>query len=503
MKRNILTLLVIILLAPTSRAQLKTYVSLEAGPSWDINRVDDPGNIFKQSLLYGSTGGVALWQEVARNLSLGTGLYYHVYSTGINPIDQRPHQPGQKSYRAVLIPARISYRIQFSEFPLSLTPRLGYQFGTLPEQPELREASSSFTSQDGQYISWEQEEYRPASTGLNLIETGFSMDYRFPNNLQLSLNFSHFSSLSETKFTDVNYTNSLGNNRTATYSSDGTRIQALFSLNIPVSNIWENEDRRLHRKIENTLGRGGMARNTRYIYFGGDIGAFRRSFATTNPAVGARPMDQRGVFRYSNLAAGGIIGYMFNESTGLDIGGYYHRANSFFSLMYDHETDAVVKDRAPFILEVPVMFRYYYDLHDRKLFLVPALGASVSTHFSGPSYASGSGNFDYSGQPAPIVEIYNYTAGRLSRFGASVKAGLGIEYDIPTPFPLLLTGNVTYSHGFIDIDQVAVTTSLTETPAENLVTFNGTGWNVSLGVRIPIVLGSENRKCGALPRIRR
>lgn len=503
MKRNILTLLVIILLAPVTRAQLKTYVTLEAGPSWDINRVDDPGNIFKQSLLYGSTGGITLWQEIAENMSLGTGIYYHVYSTGINPDDQRPHQPAVRSYRSLLIPARISYRIQLSEFPLSITPRLGYQFGTLPEGPEIHDAASFFTNPDGINVSWEQEEYLPAGTGINLVEAGFSLDYRFPNNWQLSLNFSHFSSMSNTKFTDVNYTTSTGNNRKATYSSDGTRIQALFGLNIPVSNIWENENQRLHRRIENSVGRGGRARSTRFIYFGGDIGAFRRSFATNNPAVGARPMDQRGVFRYSNLAAGGYIGYMFNESTGLDIGGYYHRANSFFSLMYDHETDAVVKERAPFILEVPVMFRYYYDLHDRKLFLVPALGASVSTHFASQSYNSGSGTFAYTAMSGPATGSFSYTAERLSRFGAAVKAGLGLEYDIPTPFPLLLTGNVTYSHGFIDIDQVSVTTSLAETPAENLVKFNGTGWTASLGVRIPIILGSDNRKCGAMPRMRR
>jgi len=503
MNRIIATIIILAGYVSLAEAQLKTYMTIEAGPSWDLVRAEDPGHIFNRSLIYGGTAGVAIWQEVAPNLSLGTGLYYHEYKSGINPDDRRHHQPGLPAYRALLIPARISYRIWLPDLPVSITPRLGYQFGKLPEGPVLREAGSLFSTPDDIVVNWQMTESLPVNRGLNLVEAGFSVDYRFSNNWELSMDISHLSSLSEGKFSEVAYTTSGGANHVATYKSDGSRTEALMSLHIPVSNIWENQDSRLHRKIEHSLGRGGTARSTSYIYFGGDLGALWRAFSTTNPAIGARPVTGRGIFRYSNLAAGGYVGYMPNDATGFDIGLYYHRANTFFTIMVDHENDFILKERAPFILEVPVMFRYYYDLFDRELFLVPALGVSGYTHFSGASYATGSGTFEYNNMSGTATGNFSYDAGRPSRIGVAVRAGLGVEYDIPTPFPLLLTGNIIYSHGFIIFDQVDITTSLPDQPAVNTVGYNGRGWMASVGVRMPFILGRENRKCGALPRIRR
>jgi hypothetical protein len=350
-----------------------------------------------------------------------------------------------------------------------------------------------------QYVVAEE---MPVNNVLHMVEAGVSADYRFSNNWQFSVHFSHFSGLREIRYTTVDYTTSAGNTSQATYTHDGSRMQTTVSLGIPVSNLWENRDVRLHRRVTNSMGRGGSARNNSYIYFGGDLGALWRSFATSNPAIGARSMDGV-IFSYTNLHTGIYAGYMFNSVTGIDIGAYYQRSSLFHSIMYDHETDYTETRSAPMFLDIPVMFRYYYNMYDNRLFLVPSLGATVLTHFSGPGYATGKAAFTYQTLSGTADGTTTYVAGRPVRLGYTARAALGVEYDIPTSFPLLLTWNLTYSHGFRDLEVIEVTTSQSEMPAVSTVTYNGTGWMTSIGVRLPFSLDKDSRKCGALPRMRR
>lgn len=482
--------------------QLKTYLTIEAGPAWDISRVQDPGNMFSQSFLHGSIGGISIWQEIMDNISIGSGISYHYYKSGINPDDRRHHQPAIQSYRAILIPLRVSYRIQQSEFPFSLTPRLGYQFGIVLDNPVLQSASSLISDMDGTTMTYSLTENPAPSNTLHLIEAGFTAEYRFSNNWQLAASFSHFSGLGDVKSALVDYTTSAGDTRQASYTNDGGRIQTTLNLGIPLSNLWENRDVRLHRKIENSFGRGGSTRKYRYIYLGGDLGALWRSFSSSNPAVGPRPVSGKGIFRYSNLHTGAYVGYTFNGITGVDIGAYYQRSSTFYSIMYDHEVDFVTEVRAPMFLEFPVMFRYFYDLFDHKVFLMPSIGISVLTHFAGQNYNSGNGAFEYASLAGPASATSSFSSSRIARFGYTVRAGLGVEYDLPIKFPLAATFNLLYSHGLRNIDQIEVTNTVSETPAINTINYDGSGWTASLGVRVPILLGKDNRKCGAMPRIR-
>ncbi|MEX0987601.1 MAG: hypothetical protein WD052_09005 [Bacteroidales bacterium] len=499
MIRTVTISIILLFLSGNTIGQLKTYIVPGTGTAWDINRVQDQGKMFSQANTFGMVSGVAIWQDITPNFSLGSGVWIHQYTGGINVKDSRPHQAGFNSYQAILIPALISYRIQIPDLLLSLTPRLGYQYGMVRGGGNLQNASSLVSGETGETITYELQDSPPDQDNLHLIEAGISLDYRFPNNWQFSLGFSHFSGLSEVKYSTIDYQSTDGNNYQAVYTSDGSRIQSTLHLHIPVSNLWENLDVRIRRRVENSVGTNASARSQRYIYFGGDLGAHWRSFSTSNPAVGPFPISGKGIFKYSNLFAGGYLGFMFNSQTGLDIGAYYQRSGSYLSIMYDHESDFDLKQSAPMFLNFPLMFRYYYDLYDKKLFLVPAIGASVMTHFTAPLYDDGNGTFEYSTLTGTGTATFDYQMSRPARIGYTARAGIGLEYDIPTPFPLLVTFNVIYSHGLTVIDQMNVSTSIPESPAESTISYNGTGWNTTFGVRIPIVLGAENRKCGAMP----
>ncbi len=89
--------------------------------------------------------------------------------------------------------------------------------------------------------------------------------------------------------------------------------------------------------------------------------------------------------------------------------------------------------------------------------------------------------------------------GRSSRIGLMLKAGIGGEYQLPIKFPLFATVSLEYSHGLKEIDEIQVSTSINETPTTSTIKYLGAGWNLSAGFRIPILLGKDNRKCGALP----
>jgi len=473
--------------------QARTYIGIEAGPKWDISRVSDGGNSFSQAATFSSITGVSVWQEVLNNMFVGTGLYYHTQYSGINIDDQRPMTPQWKSFETILIPARLSFRIQNSDFPAGLTFKAGYQFGMILQPEDPYSASSTVVDEAGSQINYSYAENNPASSSLHLLELGASADYLFRKNWKVALEVSHFSGLSDVFTADLNYTTSDGGSYSSNYDIDGTRIQATFNLYVPVSNIWNNRDLRVRTRIEHSSWRGNDVRKQRSVYFGGDIGALWRMFRTSNPAIGPRPLEGRGIFRYSNLHTGGYFGYMFNSALGVDLGAYYQRSSVIFSLMYDHEADLVVRDRAPFFLEVPLSFRYFYDLHKERIHLVPTLGVSMLTHFSGQGYASGSGTFDYSGASVSA----NYSASRPSRFGFAIRAGLGGEYRLPMRFPLVATLYLHYNHGLTSMDRVDITTSLTEQPAASTLQYMGSGWNLSAGLKIPILLGKENRNCGS------
>jgi hypothetical protein len=398
-----------------------------------------------------------------------------------------------------MIPVRLSYRIHPSALLVSFTPRIGYHYGIVMPDPPRNQISSLISDQDGIVTQYNLDDQDMLSNNMHLLEAGVSVDYRFSNNWQLSWNLSWITGFQTIKNSVINYSTSEGENYTANYSSDGSRFQSAIALSAPVSNLWENKEVRIHRKIENSTNRGTSSRVINRIYLSGDIGAVWRSFATTNPALGARPIKGKGLFRYSNLNAGASVGYMFRENAGVEIGGYYQRSATYVSLMYDHEADLNYRERAPMFLELPVMIRYFLHFEKSRISLVPSAGISVITHFSGSNYSTGSGTFEYSGISGATNGTVDIAAGRTGRIGFAMKAGLGVDYPIPISFPLFATLNISRSRGFLDLDSIAVTTSIAENPETSLINHNGSGWYASLGVRLPIILGKENRRCGAMP----
>ncbi|MFC2091065.1 hypothetical protein ACFLT1_09855, partial [Bacteroidota bacterium] len=394
MRKKIL-LLIILCSSLSMHGQLKTYLSLDAGPSWDIARADDASGLFSNAITFSSEAGIDLWQEIISNLYIGTGAYYHAYYGGINLKDSRPHQPSIPSYKALLFPARVAYKIRFPLEQFSLTPVLGYQYGRLWGTPEEMDLSSRISDPEGNDILYSLDDELPTFKVFGLIEAGVSADYLLKNNWQVSAYFSRIEGLQIMKNSVLDYQVNTNSPELAAYSQDGSRIHASIKLFVPVSNLWVNSKARKHRNIQNTSINNSRSRNINYLYLGGSVGPYWRSYVTSNPAIGPLPIQGKGIFRYANLFTGGYAGIMFTERFAIDIGAYLHRSSSNFSIMYDHIADPTVKNRAPFFLEFPLTFRFSYAIPEIDVYIVPGIGMSLLTHMAGPAYLSGNGTFEY------------------------------------------------------------------------------------------------------------
>ncbi len=496
MKKPLFLLLMAMMLQNAS-AQLKTYVTLEAGPQWSLIQVADPNDLFERASVRSSMAGFTLGQEIIPNLSIVTGVYYVANRNGINMIDKRPHQSGWSSYNSLLVPLRVEYRIQPTEFPFSFTPRLGYMFG-LVQAGSSYQASGILSAPDGTAYSYDLAETY-STENLHMLEVGIGLNLRIHGFWQASFNISYLAGLTDPLSTSLDYSSD-GTTTTATYSSKGNSLQTTLALNVPFSNLWQNADYRKRKRIEKSIYVGKPTDRKGELYVGAELGSLWRLFNTANPAIGARPMEDRGMFKYANLHAGGYLGYMINNELGIDVGAYYQGSSTFYAIMYDHQVNFTTETTAPLYIELPMRVRYLYYV-GKRVYVGVYGGASFLTSISGGSFAQGSGDFTYNTptSASPVNGTTTYDASRISHIRPLLRMGAGIEYRLPMQFPLTATFYANYMHGFSSTDQINVTNNLPqETPSTSTINYNGSGWSLDLGVKFPFRFG-EKGICEDLP----
>ncbi|MEN8204099.1 MAG: hypothetical protein ABFS28_15990 [Bacteroidota bacterium] len=478
--------------------RLKTYLTLEAGPQWSLLKVDDPGNLFDRGMVRSSIAGLSLGQEILPDLSLVAGAYYLPGRNGINMNDDRPHQSMWSHYNAYIGTLRAEYRIQATEYPFSFTPRLGYVFG-LVQSGSAYQASGVLSAPDGTAYSYDLAESY-TEDNLHMMELGIGLNLRLHGFWQASLNLSYLSGFTDPFSTAVDYSPDGSTTETATYTSKGNSLYTTLAFNIPVSNIWQNKDYRIRKRIENSTFKGKPTDKKGQFYVGAEAGSLWRQFNATNPAIGARPMTDRGLFTYANLHTGAYVGYMLSNEVGIDAGALYQSSSTFYAVMYDHQVNFVTKTTAPMYLEFPLRVRYFYNVYKGRIHLAVYGGASLLTQFSSGIHTQGGGAFTYMepGSTSPVSASTTFEASRLANIRPILRMGAGMEYALPMNFPLIATLYMNYMHGFASTGQISVTNTVTESPASSLITYQGSGWSLDIGIKIPLKFGGEGI-CAPLP----
>ena len=492
MKRNLSLLILLLLMEVLSApvlAQLKTYLNLEAGPHWSLVKVDDPGNYFRNVAAGSTLEGFTLEQEFLPGLSLAGGIYFQQYKTGIHMMDKRRMQAQASSHKALMIPLRVRYRIQPEGYPFSLSPGLGYLYSinTLPEVLFSKEGVISAT--DGTAFSYLHAQ-SPEEPGKHLLEMGLNLGFNVSGLWQVSLNLSYVSGVLNrtSSLASLDYTDMQGNSFNARYSSGGDAIYTTLAFNVPVSNLWQNRDYRIRSRIEHSIYEGKAVERKGELYAGGELAALWRLFYSSDPALGARPMEGRGLFRHANLHTGIYAGYMFSHEVGIDLGVYYQRSSSFYALMFDHEVDLEVKAGAPMYLEIPLRFRYFYDIYKQKIFAVFYAGPSLLTQFSSGEYEVPGGEISYRD---PLTQMstsasVTATAERRSSIRPLLRVGVGAEYLLPIKLPMYLTAYLNYRQGFMAAEELRVSSSLASGETSGTLAYHGSAWSFDVGVKVPM-----------------
>jgi hypothetical protein len=490
------------LLISQMNGQALTWLNLETGPQWSLIKVDDPQGYFEQANVRSFMTGVTVGQEILPNFTLSTGLLYMPQMDGINMSDDRTHQSSWRSYRSFIIPVRAEYIIQPTESPLCFSPRIAYLYHMDAKPVERYAANSILSAPDGQALAYQvdQVQDQPAS---HMLELGMGLNFRFSNSWQTSLNISYMTALFDAPSMryELTYTDPAGNSTETAYTSKGNAVYTTLALNMPLSNIWQNKDYRIRKRIENSIYKGKALEKRGQVYLGGELGLLWRSFSSNNPAVGPRPMEERGLFQYANMHTGIYAGYMLSNTLGIDVGAIYQRSSTSYALMYDHEVDFAIDESAPLYLEIPVRLRYFYDLYKGKIHVALYAGASLLSHFSSGVYNQGTADFTYNSPTsgAPVAGTTSYEASGGTSFAPVLRLGTGVEYKLPTKFPLITTLYLNYMQGYLDVGQIEVSTSIAENPALSTITYRGSGWSVDLGIKIPFRFGG-NSQCGHLPQ---
>jgi len=500
------TLLCLPLLLPLlhAGAQNVTWLGLEGGPKWDRTRLDNADPYFNTYNVKGAAAGLSLWQGFGPNFSMGTGFYLAKLYEGFGMTDQRPGSGGQLLASSYQIPFRVEFKKPFPDFPVYLGFRFGAIAGIVNGPVSSLAGNSLLGSSSEEMLNYSYSSTPNDIQMIYYLESGLTGGLKMGNNWELVFSILQHTGLKKISRTTLSYTGTNGITGSADYTSKGTNLQLSAALLVPFSNIWLNRDIRIRSRIENSVYRGKETDQSNSIYFGGEIGSLWKSFLLSNPAITARPVNNRGIFRYANLVTGGYIGYMFTDHWGADLGGYYQKATLFAAASYDQDYSTAAIAPAPFILEFPLRIRYVENIYKQQVFLVFSAGGSLFLQFAGDNYATVSTPFSYTDISGNLQSgTMNITGNRPSMFGGSIRLAAGAEYRIPMKFPLILTTELSYSQGLTLLDQALVTTSIAEVPESSTVSYLGTGWRISTGIKIPIKLGQRGkRKCGALPRIR-
>lgn len=500
-KFSCLMLVLPVLLSMQVKAQLLTSVNVESGTMWNMLKVDDPAKRFQSANVRSYVVGMTVGQEIFPNFSLITGLLYVPLRDGINLVDERPHQVQWASFHSFLIPVRAEYRIQPTEFPVSFTPRVAYVHRIHSRPETLYSYSSLISAPDASALSYDvQQVFEQPSA--HMLEVGVGVNLSLSGSWRASLNLSYMTALFDdpTDIYRLIYTEESGTPTSTYYTSKGNSLYTTLAFNLPLSNIWQNKDYRVRKRIENSVYKGKPVDKRGQVYLGGDIASLWRQFSSTSAAVGARPMTGRGVFQYADLSAGIYAGYMLTGDLGVDLGIYYQRSSTFYAIMYDHEVDFVTRVAAPMYLEFPVRIRYFHNVYKDKVQVAINGGISMLTHFARDVYNQGAGDFTYYSPAASATQsaTTSYSASRSTPLLPVLRVGTGIEYKLPMQFPLITTLYVNYKQGFLQGETLEVSNSVPELPPASVISYDGSGWSVDLGVKVPFRVGA-NAQCGKLP----
>ncbi len=468
----------------SAQQALRLRLGIDFGYKGDLYKLSDPAGALKNDALPGGYFGITLSQDLNDHFLLETGARHVQYWQGIHFKGLPSFGSASNALNSWQVPFLVKYRLHTRNDRFSLTPSAGYVMGINLEKtkaypPDWPQSEGYGSVHDGENTySFSYQGYYNYHRIISLFEAGLSLDYRTRWGLQLSLGGAWQGGFYGVMKQEVSYTVNDGPEHEAAYTSNGNNFRITLGVSYALSRLWqEHPDEETRTKTHEKVKQLSASR----FYVGTEIGGLWNFFSHDNPEVYAEE-------GWNDIALGLYGGYRLFSGFWLETGIYTQRFTN----------DYLIEDNGSFVdgggfrysgtgfMRIPLQIKYRFSPGKGRFALAASLGGSVLTHTQGTGvYAEDDswGISDDGIHPADTSRYY-LTAYRLKKATFLMNAGIGAEYSLFPRLILTLYGN--YFQGFSDINRLHVIRENDGGNYEGNIYYNGSGFMLSAGIRIPL-----------------
>ncbi len=484
MKKVLFLSFFLILPFMVSQAQKRITLGVDAGYKGDLYRLNDPDGFLKNTPAHGGYVSFNLSKEFSKHWLLETGARLMNYQSGIR-FKGTPATTVTGSMNTWQIPLSLKYRLYTRNNRFSVTPFAGLAISFNNDYVASFPPDHSYSSSGGSYYygenkyAFDQTDHFNYKNVFPLFETGVTFDYHTRWGLQLSLGTSWQGGFTKVIQNDVTYSINDGPEHHATYTSHGNNFRVMFGMSYAVSRFWQEKREEAEKEaIREKVSRLSASR----FYVGTEIYGIWNRFSHDNPDIFAEGA-------WEDMGFGIYGGMRVWKPLWLETGFYTERFSNNYMI---YENDRFAHGGGFMVggtgfYRIPLLLRYKYTTAHGRLSLSPYLGASLLISATGTGEYARSNSYGWSDDGVHAIDtIYdNSVAYRLKKSVVTLNAGMGVEYSLFPRFIITLRGD--YSLGFTDINHLHVeqTGTLSGTREGNIY-YNGSGWRISAGIKIPL-----------------
>ncbi len=482
MKRIILIANVLIGLLFNLKAQQPlTYIGFEGGAKWDYYQLKDYGDGLLYKAVPGLKFGFTVGHEFLPKMFAETGIYYNQLSQSIRYKVMPFGYSSGNTNLLIDFPLRFKYRYPILKDKLSLTGSVGLIFSFNTNYKDSRLSSGGTvgiaTSSDSAFSTI--KEYYSDKMIIPQGEIGLSADYKFNNNIILSLLSYYSYGFSKVYTEDITYRINTEPEQNAKIVSKGTNYNVLLSLKLPLSNIWDKTEKGIKNKDE--LIKAIQSGREKRFYISAETGFYNPYYDEDNIHITGKFEPELFIYS-SNFYYGVNFGVKIYKDYIAETGFYKNDYTNRYNVDLDSIGYGTGYSGGDYF-SIPVNLKYRFILNKRMSF-EPFIGTSIL-------FSKKTGMYDYSSSTGinitngiETLHSDNSFAYRENNPVITISGGGGIEFAASKNVILML--NASYEQGFKNFNRLNVDFKYGDFEEIGNVFYKGNNFKISAGIKVPV-----------------
>jgi len=206
--------------------------------SHDIYKIQDENNLLIHSPILSGSDGLIIRQEMNKNISIETGLFFKLYYKGFGISGFPESRFSNSATQSFQIPFRLNSKVILGNGKFSIGPRIGYVF-CINNSFNNGAASGSTRFMDGLtlYGYHEISNYSLTKT-FSLLETSIGLEFIVFKQAILTVSPTYFMGFTKLIELDINYQRFGSPPHIASAHNKGQNLSLGIGLRFPISGIW-------------------------------------------------------------------------------------------------------------------------------------------------------------------------------------------------------------------------------------------------------------------------